>query len=45
MDEYLDLELTEDDIKHLLKSEEDIEKGRVYDFDEIIEEWNEKYGG
>ena len=29
-------ELTEEDIKHLLKSEEDIKQGRVYTAEEVI---------
>ena len=31
-----DFELTEEDIKHLLKSEEDIKQGRVYTAEEVI---------
>ena len=31
-----DLELTEEDIQHLLKSEEDVRMGRVYTTEEVI---------
>ena len=40
----IDLKLTEEDIKHLLKSEEDIEMGRVRNAYDVFEEWEEKFG-
>lgn len=36
--------MEEEIIEHLLKSEEDIEKGRVRDAEEVFVEWREKYG-
>ncbi len=38
------VETEEEIIEHLLKSEDDIEHGRVRDTKEIFEEWKEKYG-
>ena len=43
-DEDIDFELTEKDIKHLLKSEEDIRLGRVYTTEEIIKYLEQKCG-
>ena len=40
----MDLELTEEDIQHLLKSEEDIKMGRTRDAVEVFKEFKEKYG-
>ena len=37
-------ETKEEIIEHLLKSEDDIEHGRVRDAREVFEEWKEKYG-
>ena len=39
-----DFELTEEDIKHLLKSEEDIRLGRVRTMEESIKKLENKYG-
>lgn len=36
--------MEEEMIRHLLKSEEDIEKGRVRDAEDVFKEWREKYG-
>lgn len=36
--------LSEETIKCLLKSEEDIEKGRTRNAREVFKEWKEKYG-
>lgn len=38
------IETEEEIIEHLLKSEDDIEHGRVRDAREVFEEWKEKYG-
>ena len=39
-----DIDLTEEDIKHLLKSEEDIRLGRVYTTEEVIKYLEQKCG-
>ena len=39
-----DFELTEEDIKHLLKSEEDIRLGRVCTMEEFFEKLEKEYG-
>ena len=39
-----DFELTEEDIKHLLKSEEDIRLGRVYTIEEFTERFEKRHG-
>ena len=44
MEEYRKKILEKDIVEHLLKSEEDIEKGRVKDAEEVFEEWRSKYG-
>lgn len=41
---YDDIELTEEDIKSLLRAEEDIEMGRTRDALEVIKELNARYG-
>ena len=38
------VETKEEIIEHLLKSEDDIEHGRVRDAHEVFNEWKEKYG-
>ncbi len=38
------VETEEEIIEHLLKSEDDIEHGRVVPVEEILREWKEKYG-
>ena len=37
-------EFEEELIRHLLRTEADIENGRTRDFDEVFKEWEEKYG-
>ena len=44
IEEYRKKILEKDIVEHLLKSEEDIEKGRVKDAEEVFEEWKSKYG-
>ena len=39
-----DFELTDEDIQHLLKSEEDIRMGRTYTLEEVKQHFKEKYG-
>ena len=39
-----EIELTEEDIQHLLKSEEDIRMGRTHTLEEVIKDFKEKYG-
>ena len=39
-----DFELTEEDIQHLLKSEEDIRMGRVYTTEEVIKYLEQECG-
>lgn len=43
-EEYVDDIFDEETIRKLLKSEEDIEKGRTRDAKEVIKELREKYG-
>lgn len=43
-EEYVDDIFDEETIRKLLKSEEDIEKGRTRDAEEVIKELREKYG-
>ena len=41
----MEKELLKKDIEeHLLKSEKDIEEGRVFDAEEVFAEWKRKYG-
>ena len=44
MEEYRKRMLQKDIEKHLLKAEEDIEKGRTKPAREVFKEWKEKYG-
>ena len=44
MDEYKNSIFDKQTIKHLLKSEEDIEKGKTRKAKEVIKEFKEKYG-
>ena len=44
MEEYKKKLMKERIEKNLLKSEEDIENGRVKDADDVFKEWNAKYG-
>ena len=44
MEEYKKRMLQKDIEKHLLKAEEDIEKGRTKSAREVFKEWKEKYG-
>ena len=44
MEEYKEKILKKDIEEHLLKSEEDIENGRVKDAREVFNEWKGKYG-
>ena len=44
MEEYRKKMLQKDIEKHLLKAEEDIEKGRTRLAMEVFKEWKEKYG-
>ena len=44
MEEYKRKMLQKDIEKHLLKAEEDIEKGRTRSAREVFKEWKEKYG-
>ncbi len=44
MEEYKRNLMKEDIEKHLLKSEDDIRKGRVRDAREVFKEWKDKYG-
>ena len=44
MDEYKRKMLQKDIEKHLLKAEEDIEKGKTRSAREVFKEWKEKYG-
>ena len=39
-----DFELTEEDIQHLLKSEEDIRMGRVYTMEEFTKRFEKRHG-
>ena len=39
-----DLELTEEDIQHLLKSEEDVRMGRVCTIEEFTKRFEERHG-
>ena len=39
-----EIELTEEDIQHLLKSEEDIRMGRTHTLEEVMKDFKEKYG-
>ena len=39
-----DIELTEEDIQHLLKSEEDVRKGRVCTMEEFFEKLEREHG-
>jgi len=43
MEEYKKKVLQNDIEEHLLKSEQDIENGRVQDGRKVFEEWKEKY--
>jgi PHD/YefM family antitoxin component YafN of YafNO toxin-antitoxin module len=43
MEEYKKRVLQNDIEEHLLKSEQDIENGRVQDARKVFEEWKEKY--
>lgn len=44
MEEYRKKLMKEEIEKHLLKAEDDIEKGRVRDARDVFKEWKEKYG-
>lgn len=44
IEEYKKKILKKEIEKHLIKSEEDIENGRVVDASRVFEEWNTKYG-
>lgn len=44
MEEYKKKLLKDKMERNLLKAEEDIEKGRVKDAEDVFKEWNEKYG-
>lgn len=44
MEEYKRKMLQKDIEKHLLKAEEDIEKGKTRSAREVFKEWKEKYG-
>ncbi len=44
MEEYKRNLMKEDIERHLLKSEDDIRKGRVRDARGVFKEWKEKYG-
>lgn len=44
MEEYKRKILQKDIEKHLLKAEEDIEKGKTRSAREVFKEWKEKYG-
>ena len=44
MEEYKRKMLQKDIEKHLLKAEEDIEKGRTRSARKVFKEWKEKYG-
>ena len=39
-----DIELTEEDIQHLLKSEEDVRMGKVYTMEEFTKRFEERHG-
>ena len=43
MKEYEEKKIEKDIEKHLLKAEDDIEKGRVHDARKVFEEWRVKY--
>ena len=44
LEDYNKEMMKKDIVKHLLKSEDDIENGRVRDAREVFKEWKEKYG-
>ena len=44
IEEYRKMKIEKDIEKDLLEAEEDIENGKVYDSEEVFEEWDKKYG-